>query len=475
MAGLVTFIVCALLLVAGYLVYGRIAERVFHRRPDLVMPCEQHADGVDFVALPTWKVFMIQLLNIAGLGPVLGAVSGCLFGPVALLWIVFGCILAGAVHDFFTAMLSAYSGGKNLPELIGHWMGPSMRRAMRAICAVMLVMIGVIFTRTPAEMLADITPLSATALCGIILVYYFLATILPVHVLIGRLYPLFAALFIFMACALMFRLPFCGREVLPNLDFFTNVHPKGLHVWPMIFVTISCGAISGFHGTQSPMMVRCLKEPRLMRPVFYGAMVTEGLVALIWATVGLTLRNELAGLPIDDAISTASELMLGKFGGALAVLGVVVLAITSGDTALRVGRLIMADMLNMEQTSVWKRLSLAAPIFIAVIALFNIDFSVLWRYFGWANQSLACLSLWMLSLMLRQRMRPYWITLVPALFMTTVCITYFLYAPECGIHLDVPTATGIGLAGMLVSLVLFLCHRRCTHPTNSPGPQQDRG
>lgn len=470
MTGLLVFFLCVLLLIGGYAVYGRIAERVFGGRTDLEMPCKTHGDGVDFVPLPSWKVFMIQLLNIAGLGPVLGAVSGCLFGPVALLWIVFGCILAGAVHDFLSAMLCAHSGGKNLPELIGHWMGPVARHALRITCVVMLVMIGVIFTRTPAEMLANITPLSATAFCVIILVYYFLATILPIQVLIGRLYPFFAAMFLFMAGALLVRLPFCGHEVLPDLHFFTNMHPKGLPVWPMIFVTISCGAISGFHGTQSPMMVRCLQEPRLMRPVFYGAMVTEGLVALIWATVGLTLRSELAGLAPGAAISSASELMLGQVGGIIAVLGVVVLAITSGDTALRVGRLIMADGLHLDQTSVAKRLMLAVPIFAVVIVLFNIDFNILWRYFGWANQGLACLSLWMLTIMLRQRKRPYWLTLIPAMFMTVVCVTYLLCAPECGIHLDVHTSTLIGLGSLALFLILFWCNPRRIFPSVSIPP-----
>lgn len=470
MTGLLVFFLCVLLLIGGYAVYGRIAERVFGGRTDLEMPCKTHGDGVDFVPLPSWKVFMIQLLNIAGLGPVLGAVSGCLFGPVALLWIVFGCILAGAVHDFLSAMLCAHSGGKNLPELIGHWMGPVARHALRITCVVMLVMIGVIFTRTPAEMLANITPLSATAFCVIILVYYFLATILPIQVLIGRLYPFFAAMFLFMAGALLVRLPFCGHEVLPDLHFFTNMHPKGLPVWPMIFVTISCGAISGFHGTQSPMMVRCLQEQRLMRPVFYGAMVTEGLVALIWATVGLTLRSELAGLAPGAAISSASELMLGQVGGIIAVLGVVVLAITSGDTALRVGRLIMADGLHLDQTSVAKRLMLAVPIFAVVIVLFNIDFNILWRYFGWANQGLACLSLWMLTIMLRQRKRPYWLTLIPAMFMTVVCVTYLLCAPECGIHLDVHTSTLIGLGSLALFLLLFWCNPRRIFPSVSIPP-----
>lgn len=465
MNGLLFFLLCVLLLVGGYAVYGRIAERVFHGKADLEMPCKRHADGVDFVPLPTWKVFMIQLLNIAGLGPVLGAVSGCLFGPVALLWIVIGCIFAGAVHDFLSAMLCAYSGGKNLPELIGHWMGPVARHALRITCVVMLVMIGVIFTRTPAEMLGNITPLSATTFCVIILAYYFLATLLPIQTLIGRLYPFFAALFLFMAVALIVMLPFCGHEVLPNLDFFTNMHPKGLPVWPLIFVTISCGAISGFHGTQSPLMVRCLQERRLMRPVFYGAMVTEGLVALIWATVGLTLRSELAGLAPGAAISTASELMLGQVGGMIAVLGVVVLAITSGDTALRVGRLIMAESLHMEQAGIKNRLLLAVPIFAVVILLFNIDISILWRYFGWANQGLACLSLWMLTIMLRQRRRAYWLTLVPAMFMTVVCVAYLLCAPECGIHLDVLTSSLIGLGFLALVLVLFWCNPRRTFPS----------
>lgn len=482
MTGLIVFFFCAALLVGGYFVYGKIAERVFGVHMDLVMPCMNRADGVDYVPMPTWKVFLIQLLNIAGLGPVVGAVSGCLFGPAALLWIVLGCLLAGGVHDYMAALLSAHSGGKNLPELIGHWLGMPVRRIMRFVCVLMLVLVGVVFTRTPADMLEGITHLDTSLAgfivahssladtpeevarvagmlphwwCIIILAYYFLATVLPVDAIIGRIYPFFALLFLVMAGGMLVRLPFCGKEVLPNLDFFTNYHPAGLPLWPMVFVTIACGAISGFHATQSPMMVRCLKEMRHTRPVFYGAMVVEGLVALVWATVGLTLHDELAGLSPVQSILASCKFMLGDTGAVVTVLGVVVLAVTSGDTAMRTCRLILADMLHFDQGKTWRRLLLALPLFAIVIVIFNIDFSILWHYFGWMNQLLACITLWSLSVMLRYRRRFYWITLVPAMFMTVMCTTYLLAAPECGICLGVAESSAAGLVLLVPALWLF--------------------
>lgn len=485
MSGLFVFIGCAALLGLGYLVYGRLAEKVYGVDFSMQMPCRQHADGVDYVAMPTWRVFMIQLLNIAGLGPVFGAFAGCLFGPVALVWIVLGCILAGAVHDFMAASASAGHGGENLPELVGRYLGRGARYVMRALCILLMLLVGVVFTTGPAGMLhALFSDISVLWWSIIILGYYFLATVLPIDVIIGRIYPIFGVLFIFMALSLAVSLPCSsGVEVLPELDFTTNFHPQQLGVWPMIFVTIACGAISGFHATQSPMMVRCLPQARAMRPVFYGAMVVEGLVALVWCTVGLSLGNmptdyvlvasesgklvpQLATAGQEGmlfrqlilanpaiAVNQACTSLLGSVGAVLAVLGVVVLPITSGDTAMRCCRLMVADIFHVSQASSSKRLLIALPLFALVIIIANVDFSVIWRYFGWANQALSCFTLWTLAVLLRMRGRFHWIATFPALFMTTMCTTYLLSAKDCYITLPVGIST---VAGLLVAAVAYV-------------------
>lgn len=466
MTGLIVFVLCIVLLILGYVFYGRLAEKVYGHPQCHEMPCVRMPDGVDFVPLPTWKVFMIQLLNIAGLGPVVGAVSGCLFGPVALLWIVLGCIFAGALHDFLAAMMSADRDGANLPELLGEHLGELARHAMRVICILMLLLVGVVFTLLPAGMLsAMFGSLSKLEWSGVVLGYYFLATILPIGAIIGRIYPIFGVLFLFMAVGLGVMLPLGELPLLPDIDLFTNMHPAGVSVWPMLFVTIACGAISGFHATQSPMMVRCLRDRRSMRRMFYGAMVVEGMVALVWATVGLTLRElvlegsqtfaQLSATNPSAAVHAACHYLLGDIAGGLAVMGVIVLAITSGDTAMRSCRLMLADVIRVRQVSVRSRLLLSIPLFVAVILISQVDFSVLWRYFGWANQTLACITLWGITACLRRTGRWYFISLVPALFMNVMCVTFLLHAPECGIgmHLGVASALGGGMA--LVGLTAF--------------------
>ena len=462
------FLLCFLLLVLGYVIYSRYLQRVYGVNDEMPMPAVAHPDGVDYVPLPTWKIFFIQLLNIAGLGPVIGAVSGCLFGPVSLLWIVLGCIFAGAMHDFLAAVMSAEKNGSNLPEIIGEQLGNPARHAMRLICIFLLLMVGVVFTLLPAGMLHGIYGgFSVLLWSGVILLYYFLATVLPIGAIIGRLYPFFGAIFLFMAVGLLVMLPQSGHPVLPDLNIFENQHPAGVSVWPMLFVTIACGAISGFHATQSPMMVRCLRHGRDLRVAFYGAMVVEGMVALIWAVVGLTLRDvvlngaetmqQLSVTNPSAAVRAACNHILGNTGGMVAVSGVVVLAITSGDTAMRSCRLMLADMLHMKQVRVSSRLALAVPLFLMVIFVSQLDFSVIWRYFGWANQTLACITLWAIAACLRRRGRFYYIALLPAVFMTCMAATFLLYAPECGISLPLPLSTGAGLFVALSCCILFMC------------------
>lgn len=478
MQGVFVFILCLVVLISGYAFYGRLSEKVYGLKQEMQMPCVKMPDGVDYVPLPTWKIFMIQLLNIAGLGPVVGAVSGCLYGPVALLWIVLGCILAGAFHDFLAACMSAERDGCNLPELVGAYLGNPARHAMRCLCIFLMLMVGVVFSLLPAGMMHGICPFFSTLQWSIlIIVYYFLATILPISAVIGKIYPLFAAIFLVMAIGLVVMLPQCGYPVLPDLDFFTNMHPNGISVWPMLFVTIACGAISGFHATQSPMMVRCLRSAGHMRRVFYGAMVVEGMVALVWATVGLTLRDVVLGesqtfaqmslVNPSLAVKTACNFLLGDIGGSIAVIGVIVLAITSGDTAMRSCRLMMADVLKVKQVSAVSRLALAVPLFLIVILISQMDFSVIWRYFGWANQTLACITLSTITVCLRRRNRFYHLALYPALFMICMCVSFLCYAPECGINLSLKWATGIGGFCALVCYIAFYrwvrpsCSREC--------------
>lgn len=475
MLGLCVFIACFVALVVGYLVYGRLAERIYGPDRNMVMPCQEQADGVDYVAMPTWKVFLIQLLNIAGLGPVVGALSGCLFGPIALVWIVVGCIFAGAMHDFLAALMSAEFRGANLPEVLGRVMGSAARRFMGVVCVLLLLLVGVVFTLLPASMLQSLLPqwgLEPLVWSCLILVYYFLATVLPIQTIIGRVYPIFGLLFLCMTVGLFVGLPLSNHPILPELDITHNFHPQNLGVWPMIFVTIACGAISGFHATQSPMMVRCLAKASHMRRVFYGAMIMEGMVALIWAVVGLSLRDVVfqvngESLLFADmvlktpslAVNEACRELLGSTGALIAVLGVVVLAITSGDTAMRCCRLMMADMLHLPQRTIVKRLLLALPIYALVIVISQLEFGTIWRYFGWANQTLACMTLWCITLYLSRKGRYYIISLIPALFMTLMCTTFLLHSPDCRIGMPVEYATLIGAVLTLGVMVLFLLRR----------------
>lgn len=498
MIGILVFICCVLLLVGGYFLYGRLAEKVYGFDASAPAPSCTQKDGVDYVPLPVWKVFLIQLLNIAGLGPVVGALSGCLFGPVALVWIVLGCIFAGALHDLLSALMSLENKGASLPELIGNTLGPTARYLMRLLCIFLLLMVGVVFTQLPAGMLHGlVTDVSSFWWAVIILAYYFMATALPINALIGRIYPFFGAVFLFMALGLAIMLPLSGHEVLPRLNAAEVMHPAGLSIWPMIFVTIACGAISGFHATQSPLMTRCLPEMRHARCVFYGAMIVEGLVALVWATVGLTLRDVLTDYALvpdaatgknvlqqlaepggisfaaltmaspSMAINYACEMLLGPVGAFFAVLGVVILAITSGDTAMRSCRLMLADVLHLGQRNTWMRLALSLPLFAVVIVLFQLEIGVIWRYFGWANQALACFTLWSIAVHMKSHGRNSLMPLLPALFMTSMCTTFLLYAPECGICFSLTVSTLVGVLVSSACLLLFLLKRR-RGQSNSP-------
>lgn len=458
-----TFFVALAILIGGYAIYGVIVEKIFGIDPKRLTPAVERPDGVDYVPMPVWKVFMIQFLNIAGVGPIFGAIMGIMFGPSAFLWIVFGTIFAGAVHDFTAAMLSLRQGGVSLPESVGNELGSGMRHVMRVFSIILLILVGAVFVVTPSGLLASMTPdkLDITFWTIAIFLYYLLATMLPIDKLIGKLYPIFGGALLFMALALMGVMIF-GDVHIPDgmTEGLHNRHPQAdTHpLFPMLFITIACGAISGFHATQSPMMTRCLTNEKLARPVFYGAMVAEGIVALIWAAAAIAFTGgypQLAEYMAQDGHSPGTLVRevsigwLGAFGGLLAIIGVVAAPITSGDTALRSVRLIVADAFKLDQKSIVKRLLICIPLFAITFAIMMVDFQVLWRYFAWSNQTLAMITLWAVTVYLARKGRWYWVTLVPALFMTVVTVSYILLAPE-GLQLD-PTVSII--SGCVVALI----------------------
>ena len=480
---MISFILALLALVAGYFFYGRFVERVFGP-DDRPTPAVAKADGVDFTVLPPWKIFMIQFLNIAGTGPIFGAIMGAKFGPAAYLWIVFGCFFAGAVHDYLSGMLSVRHGGANLPDLIGTYLGKTTKTVMLIFSIFLLMMVGAVFVFSPAKILGGIwEPAFAVEHLGrysfwiaIVFIYYIIATMLPVDKIIGRIYPLFAFALIFMAVALMVVL-FVKFPDIPEVWEGLRNTPGGSltqnPIFPCLFISIACGAISGFHATQSPLMARCMKHEKMGRPIFYGAMITEGAVALIWATVASYFfygKPEPAFQLIPggaEAIGDAPSIVnlvcrewLGVFGGILALLGVVAAPITSGDTALRSARLIIADFLKLEQKSVRKRLYICIPLFAAVFALLMWQmndasgFEKLWGWFGWSNQALSVFTLWTVTVYLALEKKPYVITLVPALFMTWVCTTFFVFSPN-SLGLNLYVSYAFGFAAVVAAIIWF--------------------
>lgn len=448
------FLISLAVLAGGYLLYGVVVERIFGIDPKRLTPSMSHSDGVDYVPLPTWKVFLIQFLNIAGIGPIFGAIMGVMYGPAAFLWIALGTIFGGAVHDFISAMISLRNDGKSLPQIVGLELGKGVQSAMGFFSVFLLVMVVAVFVTTPAGLLASLTPehLSVTFWTFAIFAYYILATLLPIDKLIGRLYPVFGLALLVMAAGIMGYLLFSGADIPAGAaEGFgnRNADPATSPLFPMMFVSIACGAISGFHATQSPMMARCLKNEKMARPVFYGAMVAEGVVALIWAAAAITFcgsYNAIAEYVASHEggagalVNAICNEWLGVAGGLFALLGVIAAPITTGDTAMRSARLIIADTFSIKQTTIVRRLLVSLPIIAICFLLMQIDFTILWRYFAWSNQTLAVFTLWAATVYLARRRRMFLITLIPALFMTMVCSSYILFAP-----LGVPTA-GIGLS-----------------------------
>lgn len=471
---MISFTICLLVLIIGYFTYGRFVEKVF-KVDDRPTPALTKTDGVDYIPMPSWKLFMIQFLNIAGIGPIFGAIMGAKFGTASYLWIVLGSIFAGATHDFFAGMLSVRNGGESLPDIIGRYLGGKAKLVMRIFTILLMVLVGAVFVASPAGLLANLTPegLNLTFWIIVIFLYYLLATLLPVDKIIGKVYPIFAIALIFMAAGVLVML-YVHHPALPELwDGLGNTHPNAdkLPIFPIMFVSIACGAISGFHATQSPLMARCMKTERVGRPVFYGAMITEGIVALVWAAAATYFfgENGMGETNAAVVVNKITSSWLGTVGGVLAVLGVIAAPITSGDTAFRSARLIVSDFLKMEQKSISKRLLISVPLFVVAIALLLYSlkdaqgFNLIWRYFAWANQTLSVFTLWAITVFLVKERKGFYylMTMLPALFMTSVCVTYICVAPE-GFAMPVNLSFIPALCAVIVSAVLFILWYRKT-------------
>lgn len=462
---MITFLVCIAVLLLGYLTYSKVAERVFGADSSRETPAVRMADGVDFVVMPQWKIFLIQFLNIAGLGPIFGAVAGAMWGPVAFLWIVLGTVFAGGVHDYFSGMLSIKHNGKSITEISGIYLGSGVRQFMRVMTVLLMIIVGAVFIMGPSKIIDDMTGNAGglTLWVWIIFVYYIASTILPIDKLIGKIYPVFGIALLFMAVGISVAM-LAGGLPVPELTWSNisnqHVNAEQFPVFPMVFITIACGAISGFHATQSPMMARCMTNEQQGRRIFYGAMVAEGIVAMVWAAIGMSFYGGVHGLNetmtanqgnVAFVVNQIANSLLGKVGGFLALLGVVAAPITSGDTAFRSARLIVADFMNLKQGPVRNRLLVSLPLFAVGFLLTQVNFAVIWRYFAWTNQTLATIVLWTVTAYLIRERKPYWISLVPAAFMTTVVVSYLLLAPE-GFQLPLDISY---VAGGVVTMALL--------------------
>lgn len=461
---MISFLIALAVLVIGYITYGKLTEKVFGP-DDRTTPAVAINDGVDCVPIKTWKALLIQLLNIAGTGPIFGALMGACFGPVVFLWIVFGSILGGAVHDYMSGMISERNKGASIAELSGIYLGKPALYIMRVFSILLLLLTGTVFVTSPAALISSLTPaaLGNTFWIIVILIYYVLATLLPVDKIIGKLYPVFGVILIIMALSIAGGIIFLPQYTIPEVTL-VNLNPENLPIWPFMFITVACGAISGFHATQSPMMSKCITSEKDGRTVFYGAMIIESVIALIWAAAGVAfygstqvLQEALSDLGQSGVVYEISKQMLGNVGGVLAIVGVVVCPITSGDTAFRSARLILAEWTKLDQKKIGYRLLITLPLLGVSAVLTQLDFNVLWRYFSWSNQTLAMISLWVATSYLIRNKKQRFISLftaIPASFMTAVSVTYILVAKE-GFKLS--TAIGYPI-GLIAAAVLFVTY-----------------
>lgn len=470
---MLSFFICLALLIGGYFVYGKMVDNTFGT-DDRETPAVRINDGVDYVVMPQWKLFLVQLLNIAGLGPIFGALQGTLWGPVVFLWITFGTIFAGGVHDYFSGMLSERNDGASISEVCGIYLGGLMKNVMRVFSIVLLVMVGTVFAVGPAGLIVTLFQNNGAAglvtnkefWLWVILAYYFIATFISIDKIIGKIYPVFGICLIIMAVGVAIGIFTKAEFVIPEIwSNFHNMHPKGTPIWSVMFITVACGAISGFHATQSPLMARCMKSEKQGHFVFYGAMVCEGVIALIWAAAGCSLYAVTGGLNTglqealangqSAAIYDVCKKTMGGIGIALAMLGVIACPITSGDTAFRSARLVVADWFKIDQKAYASRLKLCIPLLAAGAIIGHLDYTIVWRYFSWTNQTLAMIVLWTASMYLYKEKKNYWLTAVPATFMSAVSMTYFFYAGEC-LNLGTTVAYPAGIILAVVFLGIFM-------------------
>lgn len=475
---MITFCISLALLVIAYFTYGKLCERIFGVDENRKTPAIEKADGVDYIVMPKWKIFLIQFLNIAGLGPIFGAIMGAKFGSASFLWIVFGCIFAGAMHDYFAGMMSLRHNGEGLPSTVGRYLGNTAQTGMRIFTLILLIIVGVVFVSGPANLLAMLTPESLDAIFWILVIfaYYIVATLFPIDKIIGKIYPVFGFALLFMAIGILGVLLFTFPDIPEITDGVKNMHPKAESnpIFPMMFVSIACGAISGFHATQSPMMARCMSNEKQGRPIFFGAMITEGIVALIWAAAATFFFSpegqEFFGITDANINSDAASIVhiisykwLGIIGGFLAILGVIAAPISTGDTAFRSARLITADFFKIGQKSIKNRLLISVPMFaiaivILIFSLANEDgFEIIWRYFAWSNQVLAVITLWAITMFLKTKRNGWWwlISFIPAMFMTCMTLTFILYA-KIGAGLDYNIAVILSVIFTLLCSGLFI-------------------
>ena len=455
---MISFLLSIVALILGYFVYGKFVAKVFGVDANKPTPAMEMADGVDYMPIDWKRGILIQFLNIAGLGPIFGAVAGAYWGPAAFIWIVLGSIFAGATHDFFAGMLSVRHKGATVAEIIGIYLGTTAKNAMRIFSVLLLLLVGVVFIYGPAGILENMTGIPKFAWLAFIIMYYLLATVLPIDKIIAKVYPVFGAILLIMGLGIIIGIVARGYTI-PEIQL-TNLHPGGKAIFPYLFITIACGAISGFHATQSPLMARCIETEAHGQRIFYGSMIAEGVIALIWAAAAMAFFGDTAALAEGGTaavvVNTIAMSVLGTFGGFLALLGVVACPITSGDTAFRSARLAIADAIKLEQGNIRNRFMIALPLFAIGTALCFIDFGIIWRYFAWSNQTLATFMLWAAAVYLVQEKKFHWIASIPAAFMTSVTATYILIAPEgFKIAPAIGYPIGIGSAVLLFGWFLY--------------------
>ena len=476
---MITFLSCLAVLISAYFLYGKFLDKLTGIDGNAQVPSEKLYDGVDYMPLPRWRIFLIQLLNIAGTGPIFGAILGACYGPVAFLWITIGGVLFGAMHDYMSGVVSLRNDGKSLSEIIGKYLGGSMHKLTTVVIPLLMILVGGVFIVTPSQILTDQTDIPYMVWVSVIIVYYFVATVLPIDKIIGKIYPIFGAALIAMA-VMLFGVIIWGDYHIPELTSFANMHynAENLPIIPTLFISIACGAISGFHATQSPLMARCMTNEKQSRPIFFGAMISESIIALIWAAVAMAFFGGVEALNdymqangnnAGVAVSLICNTTLGRVGSILVIMGVVIAPITSGDTAFRSARLILADMLHFDQKPIYKRLIISAPLFALGVAIAFMDFDVIWRYFAWSNQALSVITLWMItSWLMRRGSRWSILALVPAICMTYVCSSFFFVSGQFVGLGSVPIAYIYGGAttAVIVGLMMYLIRKNIRDEAN---------